>query len=170
MSSKTPPAAGSAAPAPKAAAATSAANLVAIIFGGANLNDLFTQQGIHDVLNWKNPVLSTFFFLFANLCLYIIFYGNYSLISVACYLAMVHLVVTFSLCQIGQFMAKFQSQNNFSLSPAVFCLMLAADVELPPAQQTIVRVISEDAATAAAKSACSYINKAISLYVCSLFG
>jgi hypothetical protein len=170
MSSKTSPAAGSAAPSPKAAAAAPAANLVAVIFGGANLNDLFTQQGIHDVLNWKNPVLSTFFFLFANLCLYIIFYGNYSLISVACYLAMVHLVVTFSLCQIGQFMAKFQSQNNFSLSPAVFCLMLAADVELPPAQQTIVRVISEDAATAAAKSACSYINKAISLYVCSLFG
>ena len=169
MSSKPSPAASSAAPSPKAAAAT-AANLVATIFGGANLNDLFTQQGIHDVLNWKNPVLSTFFFLFANLCLYIIFYGNYSLISVACYLAMVHLVVTFSLCQIGQFMAKFQSQNNFALSPALLCLMLAADVELPPAQQTIVRVISEDAATAAAKTACSYINKAISLYVGSLFG
>jgi hypothetical protein len=47
--------------------------------------------------------------------------------------------------------------------------MIAADVELPPAQQTVVRVISEDAATAVAKAACSNINKAISLYVCSFF-
>jgi hypothetical protein len=121
MSSKPSPAAGSAAPASKATAAPSA-NLVAIIFGGASLKDLFTQQGIHDVLNWKNPVLSTFFFLFANLCLYIIFYGNYSLISVSCYLAMVHLVVTFSLCQIGVFMAKFQSQFDFPLLPALIAL------------------------------------------------
>jgi hypothetical protein len=102
-------------PGPKLGNATTRAapsNLVAAIFGGANLKDLFTAQGARDVLGWSNPVLSTFFFLFANLCIYIIFYGNYSLISVACYLATAHLVVTFFLCQIGQFMAKFQSQNR----------------------------------------------------------
>jgi hypothetical protein len=93
-------------------AAPAPARYLAAVFGGANLKDLFTQQGIQDVLNWANPVLSTFFFLFANLCLYIIFYGNYSLVSVACYLALVHLVATFCLCQIGQFMAKFQGENH----------------------------------------------------------
>jgi hypothetical protein len=31
---------------------------------------------------------------------------------VACYLATAHLVVTFCLCQIGLFMAKFQSQDR----------------------------------------------------------
>lgn len=89
------------------------ASIVASIFGGADLKDLFTQQGMRDILNWSNPVLSTFFFLFTNLCIYIIFYGNYSLVSVACYLAMAHLIVTFSLCQIGQFMARFQSGTFF---------------------------------------------------------
>jgi hypothetical protein len=95
--------------APHTAKATASTGIVATIFGGADLNDLFTQQGMRDVVNWSNPVLSTFFFLFTNLCIYIIFYGNYSLVSVACYLAMAHLIATFSLCQIGQFMAKFQS-------------------------------------------------------------
>ncbi len=87
-------------------------NIVATIFGGANLRDLLTQQGAHDILNWTNPVLSTFFFLFANLCIYIIFFGNYSLVSVACYLAMAHLIVTLLLCQVGHFMAKFQSEDR----------------------------------------------------------
>jgi hypothetical protein len=111
MSSKsTPPAAGGGAVASPALAG--GAFSVKTLFGGSNLKDLFTQRGLSDILNWTNPVLSTFFFLFANLCIYIIFYGNYSLVSVACYLAMVHLVATFCLCQIGYFMAKFQSENR----------------------------------------------------------
>lgn len=114
MSSKsTPPAAGGAAAqkAPTAAHSGSGGLSVASIFGGSNLKDLFTQRGLEDILNWTNPVLSSFVFLFANLCIYIIFYGNYSLVSVACYLAMVHLVATFCLCQVGYFIAKFQSKN-----------------------------------------------------------
>ena len=98
---------------PKTATIAVPSNVVATIFGGANLKDLFTPQGARDVLNWKNPVLSTFFFIFANLCIYIIFFGNYSLVSVACYLAMAHLIVTLILCQLGIFIAKFQSEKNF---------------------------------------------------------
>ena len=101
------------------AVAGGGARVVATIFGGADLKDLFTQQGMHGILNWTNPVLSTFFFLFSNLCIYIIFYGNYSLVSVACYLAMAHLIATFLLCQVGQFMAKFQSEF---VSHADFCV------------------------------------------------
>lgn len=107
---------------------------------------------MRDILNWSNPVLSTFFFLFTNLCIYIIFYGNYSLVSVACYLAMAHLIVTFSLCQIGQFMARFQN------------------VELPPAQQKFVPRIDENDAAAVAQAACRYANKAMSLYQCATDG
>jgi len=134
------------------AVAGGGARVVATIFGGADLKDLFTQQGMHGILNWTNPVLSTFFFLFSNLCIYIIFYGNYSLVSVACYLAMAHLIATFLLCQVGQFMAKFQN------------------VELPPAQQKPVPKIDEERVTAMAQTACVYINKAMSLYQCATDG